>query len=120
MPVTNYRELIAWQKAMDLVVEVYKLSRAFPPEELYALTNQLRRAAVSVPSNIAEGQGRGVGSDFARFLRISVGSVQEAQTQMLVAERLQYVRHEDVAPVLALSEEVARVTRGLLASVSPN
>ena len=119
MPVTNYRELIAWQKAMDLVVDVYKLTKWFPPEEQFALTNQLRRAAVSVPSNIAEGQGRGVGSEFARFLRISLGSLQEAQTQMLIAERLLYVRHEDVVPVFELSEEVARVTRGLLASVAP-
>jgi four helix bundle protein len=87
---------------------------------LYALTNQRRRAAVSVPSNIAEGQVRGIGGEFARFLRISVGSLQEAQTQMLVAERLQYVRHEDVAPVFELSEEAARITRGLLASVAPD
>ena len=66
MAVLHYRELIAWQRAMDMVAEVYRISRQFPREELYGLTNQIRRAAVSVPSNIAEGQGRGVGQAFCR------------------------------------------------------
>ena len=71
MEVLHYRELVVWQKAMDLVVRIYELTRAFPKDECYGLTNQLRRAAVSIPSNIAEGQGRGVGHSFANFLRIA-------------------------------------------------
>ena len=120
MPVTNFRELVAWQKAMDLVVEVYRLTRRFPTDELYGLASQLRRAAVSVPSNIAEGQGRGIGNEFGRFLRIALGSLQETQTQLLISERLRYVSRDELTPVLALTDEVARVTKGLLASVTTN
>src|SRR5438046_1772110 len=89
--VTHYRELIAWQRAMDLVQAVYSVTRRFPADELYGLTNQLRRAAVSVPSNIAEGQGRGVGGEFAHHLRIANASRQEVETQILIAQRLSYV-----------------------------
>jgi four helix bundle protein len=103
---------------MDMVFEVYKLTRGFPKEETYALTNQLRRAAVSVPSNIAEGQGRGVGNEFARFLRIAIGSIQEMETQLLIAERLGYICESDLKPVLELADEVGRLTRGLLKSVT--
>lgn len=88
MPLSNYRELIAWQKAMDLVVEIYRATQSFPREELYGLTNRLRRAAVSIASNIAEGQGRGTPGDFLRGLKISNGSRQEVETQILIADRL--------------------------------
>jgi four helix bundle protein len=81
MSLKNYQELIAWQKAMDLVVETYAISRSFPREEIYALTNQIRRAAVSIPSNIAEGQGRRTTADFLRHLSISYGSLREVETQ---------------------------------------
>ena len=84
----NYRDLIAWQKAMDLVEMVYKVTGQIPREELYGLTNQLRRAVVSIPSNIAEGQGRNSTNDFKRFLIISHGSLREVETQILIAERL--------------------------------
>ena len=91
MALSHYRQLVAWQKAMDLVVAVYDASRSFPKEECCGLTSRLRRSAVSVPSNIAEGQGRGTPDDFKRFLRISNGSRQELETRMLVAERLRDV-----------------------------
>jgi len=115
--VRTYQELVAWQRAMDLVVKVYEVSGRFPREEVYSLTNQLRRAAVSVPSNIAEGQGRGVGAEFARYLRISQGSLQEMETQILIAERLGYVGIEDVQKIMELSGEVGRLNRGLHASI---
>jgi four helix bundle protein len=89
MPGKNYKDLIAWQKAMDLVEMVYKATGQFPKEELYGLTNQLRRAVISIPSNIAEGQGRNSRNDFKRFLLISYGSLREVETQILIAERLQ-------------------------------
>jgi four helix bundle protein len=117
MAVRTYRELIAWQRGMDLVVEVYKATRQFPREELYGLTSQVRRAAVSIPSNIAEGQGRGVGAEFAHFLRISQGSVQELETQVMVGEQLGYLTTNDVNRLLVSSEEVGRLIRGLHQSI---
>jgi four helix bundle protein len=117
MPVLHYRELVAWQKAMDLVVEVYRLSQCFPREEIYGLTNQVRRAAVSVPSNIAEGQGHGIGQAFSNFLRIAKGSLQEVETQILIAERLQYISDVQALVFLDTSCEVARLIAGLLRSV---
>jgi four helix bundle protein len=119
MAALTYRDLVAWQKAMDFVVEVYELTQRFPREELYGLTSQLRRSAVSVPSNIAEGQGRGVGNEFAHHLRIAFGSIQEAETQLLIGERLSYVQQGQLQPVMALADEVGRLVRGLLRSVSP-
>ena len=90
----NYRDLIVWQKAMDLVQAVYKITAGFPKEELYGLTSQLRRAAVSIPSNIAEGQGRRTTGDFQRFLAIANGSLREVETQILIAKRLNYLHNE--------------------------
>src|SRR4051794_5130461 len=96
----NYRDLVAWQKAMDLVAEVYRASRGFPSEELYGLTNQVRRASVSIPSNIAEGEGRGTNAEFVRFLRIAYGSLREVETQLLIAERLGYLSPGMAAGIL--------------------
>jgi len=98
MALKHYRELVAWQKAMDLTVAAYEGSKRFPADELYGLRSQLRRAAVSIPSNIAEGQGRGTPEEFKRFLRIANGSRQELETQILVAERLAYVAPEPFPP----------------------
>jgi four helix bundle protein len=117
MALKHYRELVTWQKAMDLVVAVYEATKHFPREELYALTSQVRRAVVSVPSNIAEGQGRGTPDDFKRMLRISSGSRQELETQILVAERLGYITPTSAQRILSLSEEVGRLSSGLLRSL---
>lgn len=113
---TSYRELIAWQKAMDVVVEVYRVSAKFPASEQFALTNQVRRAAVSIPSNVAEGQGRGTDKEFGHFLRISRGSIQEVETQMILAQRLAYVTERETAACLGQLDEVSRVISGLLRS----
>src|SRR5437762_5121562 len=112
--VRTYQELVVWQKAMDLVVDVYRLTKCFPREEIYALTSQFRRAAVSIPSNIAEGQGRGIGMEFAHHLRIAQGSLQELETQLLVAVRLGYLTSDLLTPVMDLAAEVGRLNRGLL------
>ena len=88
MTVHHYSDLIVWQKAMDLVVHVYEVTESFPQREVFGLTNQVRRAAVSIPSNIAEGQGRGTTKDFLHFLAIARGSLQEVETQLLLAYRL--------------------------------
>ncbi|HLL89604.1 MAG TPA: four helix bundle protein [Tepidisphaeraceae bacterium] len=113
----NYKELIAWQRAMDLVEAVYRVTRGFPRDEIYALTNQLRRAAVSIPSNIAEGQGRGGTAEFIHFLNVSYGSLQELETQLLIAERLGYVEAAALAAPQDLAAEVCRLVSGLLRSL---
>lgn len=109
----NYQDLIAWQKAMDLVELVYSATKQFPREELYALTNQLRRAAVSVPSNIAEGQGRASGKEFRNFLSMAYGSLREVETQIIIAGRLGYLSADRVQVVLDVSGEVGRLINGL-------
>ena len=120
MAVLHYRELVAWQRGMDFVEAVCRLSQRVPREEMYGLTNQLRRAAVSVPSNIAEGQGRGVGAEFSHHLRIANGSRQEAETQILIAIRLGYVSEREAADAIGLGVEVGRLLAGLHRSVTGN
>ena len=117
MAAKNYSDLIAWQKAMDLVELIYKATAQFPKEEAYGLTNQLRRAAVSVPSNIAEGQGRGSANDFRRFLAISYGSLREVETQVLIAKRLQFLTDTQADRVTKLASEVGRLINGLTNSL---
>jgi four helix bundle protein len=115
--IMGFRDLIAWQKGMDLVVAVYRVSGHFPPDERFGLIAQVRRAAVSVPSNIAEGQSRRTRAEFIHFLDVSRGSTNEVQTQLLISERLGFVPPETVAPALALADEVQRILRGLTASL---
>lgn len=117
MALRNYRDLIAWQKAMDLVEGVYRTSRQFPKEELYALCSQIRRSAVSVPSNIAEGEGRGSPREFVQFLRIAHGSLRELETQVLIAQRLSYVKDKEAASLLDVAAEVGRLITGLIRSM---
>jgi len=113
----SYRDLIAWQKAMDYVEEIYKTTRGFQKGELYGLTSQLRRAAVSVPSNIAEGQGRLTPGEFKQFLGHARGSLLETETQILLAGRLRYFSPEEMNRLLLFSAEVGRILNGLIASI---
>jgi len=113
----SYRDLIAWQKAMDFVEEIYKATRGFPKDEMYGLTSQVRRAAVSVPSDIAEGQGRLTPGEFRQFLGHARGSLLETETQILLAGRLRYISPEEMKRLLVLSAEVGRIVNGLIASI---
>ena len=115
--VRNYRELIVWQKAMDLVELVYQATKQFPTEELYGLTSQVRRSAVSIPSNIAEGQARKSTAEFLNFLSIANGSRAEMETQILLAQRLKYVTNDTAQQILNLSEEANRLLNGLMNSL---
>jgi len=90
-----FRELKVWQKAIDLVTETYTKSHDFPKEELYGLTSQIRRSAVSIPSNIAEGCGRKTGKDFANFLGVALGSAFELETQLIIAKNLSFINSDD-------------------------
>ncbi len=89
---SGYENLHVWQQSMDLVVEVYELVKTFPREELYALTDQIKRSAVSIPSNIAEGGSRNYRKEFVQFLYISLGSAAELETQLRIAERVGYAQ----------------------------
>ena len=107
-----FKNLIVWQKAVELVKEVYGLIQRLPPEERYALTDQLRRAAVSIPSNIAEGNGRSGNKDYAHFLAIARGSLYETITQLELAKELGYIEEYDC--VIPLAEEVSRMLTSML------
>lgn len=103
----TYRDLRVWQRAMELVTEAYRLSKQFPKEEVYGLTSQICRAAVSIPSNIAEGYARNSTSDYVRFLRVASGLLYECQTQMEIAMNLGYVAQTTVNGFGSAIEEVA-------------
>ncbi|MAT73089.1 MAG: four helix bundle protein [Planctomycetaceae bacterium] len=117
MAVRNCRDLVVWQKAMKLAEEIYALSAGFPPDERFALTNQIRRAVVSIPSNVAEGEGRSSKQDFRRFLNIAMGSLREVETQLELAIRLRYASNENAKISLDLADEVGRMLRGLAKSL---
>jgi four helix bundle protein len=105
----SYKDLVVWQKAMDLVIEIYRLSEQFPKTELYGLSAQMRRAAVSIPSNIAEGQRRGTRNDYRNFLRIAYGSGAELETQLEIAKRLSFVNDAMYEAANRLMDEVLRM-----------
>ena len=117
MSLLHYRELIAWQKSMALVKRVYSLSKEFPSDERFGLTRQIRRAAVSVPSNIAEGQDRDSTKEFIHHLSIAYGSLMEVETQILIGQDLGYLRNEAVSTLLAESAEAGRIINGLMRSL---
>ena len=120
MKVQSYRQLIVWQKAMEMVNTVYEATRMFPRDEIYGLTNQLRRAAVSVPSNIAEGQGRKSTKEFAHHLSIAYGSLMEVETQIIISGEQQYLTSAQSERLLAMTAEVGRLLNGLLNSLKTN
>jgi four helix bundle protein len=113
----SYKDLIAWQKAMELVTTTYKSTARFPKDEQFGLTSQLRRAAVSIPSNIAEGQGRLSEKEFRHFLGLARGSLMEVETQFQIAQNLGYIEAEQTLELLRMSAEVGRILNGLMASI---
>ena len=113
----SYKDLIAWRKAMQFVSEIYQATRAFPHDELYGLTNQLRRAAVSIPSNIAEGQARYSWKEFCHFLSLSRGSLVEIETQLMIARDLGYLSEKQSHALLDEAAELGRILNGLIASI---
>jgi four helix bundle protein len=106
--VRNYRDLLAWQRAMDLAEHVYRIAGGFPAEERYVLTTQMRRSAVSISSNIAEGQGFRSDGAFGRHLAIAHGSLCELETQFLLAARLGYIQEAELAASWPLPADLAR------------
>ena len=111
---SRYQDLKVWQKSMDLVMEVYALTKLLPKEELYGLSNQMKRAVVSIPSNIAEGQQRGTKRDFAKFLIIARGSNAELQTQLIICERLDYLHSGQTEKAITLTHEISKMLSALI------
>jgi four helix bundle protein len=113
----NFKELTAWQKAMQVAALVYKIAGAFPSEEKFGLVSQMRRAAVSIPSNIAEGQARHTTGEFIQFISHAEGSVAELETQLLLSINLSFATNALAAPVLSLLDEVRRMLNALRRSL---
>ncbi|MFN0112198.1 MAG: four helix bundle protein [Blastocatellia bacterium] len=117
MKIESYRDLFVWQKAMDLVVECYKFVSELPKNETYGLISQVQRAAVSIPANIAEGQGRDHLGDYLRHLSIANGSLKELETHLLLVGRLGYRPEKDAEPLLGQCAEVGKMLTGLSKSL---
>ena len=107
--IKSYKGLIVWQKAMEMVENIYALTQSLPKDELFALTNQIRRAAISVPSNIAEGYGRQSKKEYQQFLSIANGSVCEIETQLLLCVRLGYLTEENTRETFQLLSEIGKM-----------
>jgi four helix bundle protein len=113
----SYRDLRVWQLAMELVISVYEKTRGFPKDETYGLTSQMRRAAVSIPSNIAEGKGRSSDRDRAHFFCHARGSLLELETQILIAQQLEYLPSSDGERLMANSAQLGRMLNALIQSL---
>jgi len=119
MVVRSYADLDVWKKGVDLVLAVYRATGEFPRDEVFGLTSQLRRAAVSIPSNIAEGQSRRSSAEFRRHLSIALGSLAELETQLVIAKHLGYLGSDQHTALLAAANEVGRMLSGLLRAIAP-
>jgi four helix bundle protein len=118
--IKRFRDLIVWQKSMALVTDIYRLSRMLPNEEQYGLISQLRRSAVSIPSNIAEGYGRKSTGDYIRFLQVAMGSVYELQTQWEICLNLDYIKAASFQDLYEKSREIERMLSSLISKISTN
>ena len=116
--VNSYRDLLVWEQAIDLATAIYKSTRSWPKEELYGLTQQARRAAVSVPANIAEGNGREVRGSYIQFLRISQGPLKELETHLTIARRAGIAAEDQIDDLLERCESVGKLLRLLIRKLS--
>jgi four helix bundle protein len=115
--ISNFKELRVWQDAMALAKMIYQLTVSFPQEEKYGLTSQMRRAAVSIPSNIAEGHTRHSTADFINFISISIGSLDELETQLILSEELNFIDKQKTSPVKSLIDSLHKSLRSLRTSL---
>lgn len=113
----NFDKLLVWQRAHSLVLKIYEVTNSFPKEEIWGLTSQIRRAAVSVPSNIVEGKARGSRKDFKRFLLVARGSLEEVKYQSLLAKELKYMNEEQYEEITVMIEDVGRLLGGMIRKV---
>jgi four helix bundle protein len=117
VPIHSFKDLEVWQMAMTLAADCYHLTARFPKEEIYSMTAQIRRAAASVPANIAEGHGRENTGSFVQFLRIAQSSLKELETHLLLAERVKLTTEENVVPLLETCQRVGKMSRSLIRSL---
>ncbi len=115
--IKNFRDLIVWQKSMKLVTQIYLITKNFPKEEQYGLISQMRRSAVSIPSNIAEGYGRNSTNEYLRFLQIAQGSLYELETQLEISLNLQYLLRSDFDNLFEQSREIERMLSSLIRKI---
>ncbi|RJR42819.1 MAG: four helix bundle protein [Deltaproteobacteria bacterium] len=108
-----YRDLRVWKEAIDFVKEVYLITAKFPSTEIYGLTNQIRRAAVSIPANIAEGQGRNSSKEFRQFLGIALGSVSELETHLIISNKIEYLSQDELDPLLVNLDDFRKMLKSL-------
>ena len=109
----GYRDLVVWQQAMDVAVETYRLTSSFPKEEMFGLTSQMRRAAVSIACNIAEGEGRKSKNEFSHFLGIALGSKSELETQLILSERVNLLKTTDTEPIKKSLDDIGKMLTAL-------
>ena len=114
MVVKSFKELLVWQKTMIATKMVYHLVKRLPHEELFALSSQIRRSAISIPSNIAEGQARNSTKEFLQFLSIAKGSKAELETQLILCVEINYLKYEDILPVITLLDEIGKMLNSLI------
>jgi four helix bundle protein len=118
MSVSSYKDLLVWQKSMDLVVAVYEQAKSFPKDEIYSLTQQIKRSAVSIPSNLAEGSSKKSTKEFLRFINIAYGSLAELETQLLLANKLQMLDNKNLENLNLKTTEIAKMCSGLINSLN--
>ena len=118
MSVRDYRDLIAWQKSVDFIEEIYRLTRSFPKEEQFGMVTQMRRAAVSVSANIAEGSSRATSRDYLNFISQARGSLREVESLVLVSKRLHFATAEECVRSTDLADEISRILSGLRAAIA--
>ena len=113
----TFRDLLIWQKSMNLVTEIYQVTNSFPKEEVYGITSQIRRSSISIPSNIAEGYGRNGNNDYLRFLNISISSLFEMQTQLEISFNLKYINEIQFNKINEDSKEVERMLSSFIRKI---
>ena len=119
MGIENHKDLVVWQKSMDLVDMIYRLIKKLPGDERYSLCDQMRRSAVSIPSNIAEGKSRNSIKEYKQFVGIAKGSAAELETQLLICERIGYLEKEELSEVMGLLDEVSKMLAKLNNALAP-
>lgn len=118
MKITHFKELLVWQESMELTKEVYVLAEELPKKEQYGIIQQMQRASVSIPSNIAEGHNRHATKEFVYFLRIALGSAAELETQILLCEKLGFVSQQQIAPIVTRIERLGKMLRSMMTKLN--
>ena len=119
MKIHSYKDLIVWQKSVDLTIKIYRVTKLFPKSEQYGLVSQMRRAAVSIPSNISEGRSRVSKKNFAQFLTIAHGSVSELETQIEISKRLIFIKEDDIEKINGLINEIKAMLGSMIRKLNP-